>query len=1044
VLKITDFGLAKILDATGTTQSGSVMGTPSYMPPEQAVGASREVGPSADIYALGAILYELLTGRPPFKAATSQATLLQVLSEEPVPPRRLQPQTPRDLETICLKCLQKPPGKRYSSAKELADDLGRFLRGEVIRARPTGWRERTVKWARRRPAVAALLAVVALALVGFVVAGLLVNRQLTQERDYALEQERTARQALEREAQQSYELRVALADREIREGRTLRAFDLLRDCPVSRRGWEWHYLHGLTVGSPRFSLFGHLYGINDLAFRPDGQQVATVGGDGFIKRWDAATGQHLQSWKGHDGSVNSVAFSPDGRWLFTTGRDEKARLWDAATGKLLRRLEGKTGSATRGSFSPDGQFIAAGAESGLVVVWQTATGGRKQTFKGHTGEVVSLAFSPDGRRLASGSKDRTVRLWDVSTGQQRPLQSHTAAVEAVAFSPDGRWVASAALDLTWKLGDVATGREVLSKHGGTEIHRVTFRPDGRLLATGDQFGMVKLWHLPSGQEHLPLHGHTRRIFGLAFSPDGQRLASASVDGAMHLWEVRAGPRHFVLRGHANEVRGLAYHPTTPHLLASGGFDGLLKIWNSRTGRPLQSWTAHREPITWVAFHPKGKALASTSYDRTVKLWDASGRLLRTLTGHTDRVWYAHFSADGRQLATASADGTIRLWEVATGRELQVLRGHTDWVWSVCFSPDSRQLASGGQDRRVKVWDVESGRVQFDLDQLHTSHFIHVTYSPDGRWLASTGGWDQRVQLWNARTGEKALRLTDPRTAIWMTAFSPDSRRLATCGQDGSVKLWDLQTGRELLALPPHARPAWGVSFCPEGRQLASCGTDHQVRVWDAGPAPRPLLLTAPQEVVDGVAWHPDGRHLAVVQHSNLQPPLPKHEPNPCEVRILDTVLEHKGSSVSFTAHDPRVAFSKDGQRLLVIDRKTGQSRAWTADTLQALPAPEELSADQATSTAPHPEGHQLAVASGHWVWLVDHPCSSRELEERRAWSQVDAAWHLAQADEAEKAESWFAVAFHLGQCLTVSPGESGLRQRRENALTRWSSSRPTD
>jgi Tol biopolymer transport system component len=531
---ITDFGLARRIEGgAGLTQSGAIVGTPSYMPPEQA-RAEKGLTTAVDVYALGAILYELLTGRPPFQAATPLDTVLQLLSEEPVPPRRLQTQIPADLETICLKCLQKEPSKRYATAADLADDLRRFLAGEPIAARPVGRLERVAKWARRRPALAGPVAVsvVAMLALGSFIAYFTAtladrNRQLKDEVVRAEEAEQAAqfergqakdlarREADARtqaEAQRDraerlgYARQVSLAQREWQDGHVANARELLDSCQPNLRGWEYRYLD---------TLFNHL-----------GQRT----------------------FRGHSSPVKSVWFSPDGKRIASASEDQTVKVWEVATGREVITFKGDAFPVDRACFSPDGQRLAGGNGHDTVEVWNAATGQLTLTLKGHTGWVHSVAFSPDGKRLLSGSLDNTLKVWDAQTGQLTvSLQGHTDGVNCVAFSPDGKRLVSGSGNLVTgkktlpgelKVWDAATGQQTLTLKGHTGgVSSVAFSPDGKRLASGSADETVKVWDAATGQLTLTLQGHTGPVSSVAFSPDGQRLASASYDRTVKVWDA---------------------------------------------------------------------------------------------------------------------------------------------------------------------------------------------------------------------------------------------------------------------------------------------------------------------------------------------------------------------------------------------------------------------------------------------------------------------------------------------------------------------------
>jgi len=669
--KITDFGLAKKLDEAGQTASGAVMGTPSYMAPEQAAGRVTEVGPAADVYALGAILYEALTGRPPFRGQGVLETLEQVCCQEPVPPRFLQPKVPRDLETICLRCLEKEPRRRYAGALDLAEDLGRFLAGEPIRARPVGSAERAWKWARRRPAVSGLLAaVVAVAALGF---GLVTWkwRDAAAARDQAQTAEREADTARDVEkaqreraeglsrdlAAELYHRSVSLADEAVAADDVLRADEVLDSLPPGARRWEWDYLkrrcHAdrLTFQVDGGTLAG--------AVSADGKRLATGGGDplrsndpGALQVWDLETGQRLfTTEKKHSGPIAQVVFHPDGEHVASVSMgidvaavsrgDRKALraakgeviLWEAKTGKPVRTFAGG-GSVC---FSPDGKLLAVPGPYETVKVYAVDTAAEVVTLPGHRGKVGGVCFSPDGKLLAAGS-------WEM--------------VVAAGQSPKVRH--------GFKLWNTATWKEatLAGSLAGSDVSLSRFSPDGKLLASRDD-RQVKVWDVATGALARTLTGHRLPVSDVDFSPDGRLLASCDNDGRVRLWDVEA--RTF-----------------------------------------LRELGRHTLPVRAVAFSPDGRLVASASLDKTVKLWSvADGKEVGKLEGHLNWVRNLAFSPDGGLLATASFDRTVKLWDVSTGHEVHTFRGHTHFVQGVTFSPDGESLASSSYDQTVRIWRLPS-------------------------------------------------------------------------------------------------------------------------------------------------------------------------------------------------------------------------------------------------------------------------------------------------------------------------------------------------
>jgi WD40 repeat protein len=610
-------------------------------------------------------LYALLTGQSPFPGnEPPAATLRRVMEEDPPPPRRLNPATPRDLETICLKCLEKVPARRYASAEELAGRLRLFLENRPIPDRPVSTTERLWRWSRRNPILAVVSALAVTLFLVIIVGAPIAIVSLNAERGRAVGAEgkaigvandlrktsgdlKKANEDLkkanedEKEARELAEDRLAtstmqLAKSRFEENNAGLADDLLEQVPARFRLTPWRLLKSYVAGS-LCTLHGHRGRVNSVAFAADGQVLASAN-DTTIKLWDARTGQELRTLRGHTGWVRSVAFAADGHVLASASDDGTVKLWDARTGQELRTLPGHTEWVSSVAFAPDGQVLASASDKSPsdprrpaeIKLWDARTGQGLRTLRGHTLLVTSVAFAADGRVLASGSYDGTVKLWDARTGQEvRTLRGHTDVVTSVVFAPDGRVLASASWDKT-----------------------------------------VKLWDARTGQELLTLRGHTGQLWSVAFAPDSQVLASASSDmkfpnsGEIKLWDVRTGQELRTLRGHTTHVRS-------------------------------------------VAFTVDGQVLASGSSDGTVKLWDArTGQELRTLRGHTDQVVSVAFAADGQVLASASGT-TVKLWDVRTGQELRTLRGHEGHVTSLAFSPDGQVLASGGQDGTVRLWDTRT-------------------------------------------------------------------------------------------------------------------------------------------------------------------------------------------------------------------------------------------------------------------------------------------------------------------------------------------------
>jgi WD40 repeat protein/tRNA A-37 threonylcarbamoyl transferase component Bud32 len=859
---VTDFGLAKRIEGDShLTRTGVIVGTPSYMAPEQATG-KKGLTTAVDVYSLGAILYELLTGRPPFLGETQLDTLLQVLEQEPARPRALNPRADRDLETICLKCLQKEPGRRYESAAALADDLEHYLRHEPIRARPLGVAGRLGRWCRRKPALAALTAaVVVVLLAGTGISTYFAIQAKEQAEQALLGKGRADASAAEAEAN-LYVTRMNLAQMDWENGNIARILDLLepyRHPPADKRdlrGWEWFYQDRLCHSELR-TLKVQTLSVRSLAFSPDGSRLASGSLDGSIKVWDAASGQELHTLKGHARAVYTMFFSPDGTRLKSGSNDGTIKLWDAAGGRELRTIRAQTGPrnvffdatwegtrVAKGTmvFSADGGRLATGSDDGTIKLWDAVSGQELGTLKGHTGYIESVAFSPDGNRLASGSMDGTIKIWDVASGRLlRTLEGHTKWLTSVAFDPGGSRLASASFDGTIKLWDAGGGQELhtLKRHTRGAQH-VAFSPDGGRLASASWDQTIKLWDTASGRELRTLKGHTSGVTSVVFSPDGSRLASAGRDRTIKLWDAAGRQEARTLKGHNADVRSVVFNPDGSRL-ASGSFDGTIKFWDTASGQQLRSFKGHPGGLTCVAVSADGSRLASRSSDRTIMVWEAaSGQLLRTLKGHVPQDHGAVFSInsvalnpDGSRLASVGMGWTIEIWDAAAGQELRTLKGHTSQVISIAFDPDGSRLASGSSDGSIKLWGAASGQEECIL-KGHTRPVYSVAFSPDGSGLAS-GSHDGTIKLWDAVSGQLLRTLKGHSSEVLSVAFNPDGSRLASGSWDGTIKIWETASGQELRTLKRHTDTVTSVVFSPDGSRLASGSSDQTIKVWDARP-----------------------------------------------------------------------------------------------------------------------------------------------------------------------------------------------------------------
>ena len=807
---------ASLAGATSPSRTVGVMGTPAFMSPQQAWGRPGEVDEASDIWALGAILYQLLTGTLPVPGKTAQQNLdwLRDDSKQVQPVRARCRQAPRELASVAMACLVRDKEQRMASAQQVARELERWQAGERVVAHRYSVLELASHVVNRNRPLSVAVGLGALAVVAAV--GLSVAaRQARQEaealgRQYAFEQLLLAREALDGQRPLEAEAR-------------LRASLEQHDTLLARALWARIQATPLLM---RQKLETEVTG---LAFSPDGQRLAVAAASPDLVLLDSWTGAR-RTLAGPERDLYVVAWSPGGDMLAAGSGGGEVVLWtDLDQPPFLLPGHGDIVSAL--AFERGGGRLLSGSFDGDALLWDLETRRPVQSFEGHTGPITAIAWNPWGGSFATASADQTVRTWDLDTGGQRLiLEGHQAEVTGLAYLEGGGALVTAGYDGALRSWDLATG-ELLAVRGdpSAQFTILGATSSGGMLAAGDEQGRLHLWSPASAVAARVIQGGRSAVFALALDRDGARIASGGIDRSVSLWNTASTTSGSLAAGHEGVATAVDYSPDGQRVV-SAGWDGVVRTWDRHTGEQLAAWTAHVDTIETLRVSPDGGSVATGGADHSVRIHDlATGELRQLLTGHYGAVRDLAFGPDGAQLASAGAAGMVYLWDLGSGARRTILDQRSPTA--VAFGPHGRLLAVGwteGDQGEIRVVELPDGQPVFEASAPGLV-LSQLAFAPDGRHVHGISR-DAQVWSWDLAGGAAAAPLQLEGRGRAVRADST-GRWLAASSTVPAVGLLDLADGSSTL-LRGHRGPVAGLAFDPSAPGLATAGFDGTVRTWD--------------------------------------------------------------------------------------------------------------------------------------------------------------------------------------------------------------------
>ena len=886
---VMDWGLALNIDESeNLSRKGikredamNIAGTLAYMAPEQVLGDGRLIDERTDIFLLGAILYEMLTGTQPHSMPHGwQAALIKIKNADyPLPGEKAKgKEIPTELKAICLKAMSKDRADRYQNAEELSKDISFYLEGRAVSAKEDSLIESIIKLVKRNKGVSIISTVAFILLVGLAAFGYTrvsternaakkAEIKATRERDIAISTriELAAKKTeLERD---SYFVNIRLANEMINDGDTEDAYDILKDSPEIFRDWEWGRLSYLSSPEQRdFVTFqGQAKEVTDAKFSPDGLSILTTSKDGTAIVWDRLSEEMIMVLDGHKEGVSSGTYSADGKIIATAGHGKTVRIWSAETGQLLKDL--KAGSPLSSvAISPNDKLITTGDTNGQISTWNLKTGKLINRVKCQPEEIRSISFSPDSKTVVVASRSLEVKVINIETGKTvKTLPSTESMVFEAIFTPDGKEIITCHLD-----GNVRVWRTPFKapymtfRAHPTLVSCIAVSGDGKYLLTGSTNNKAKLWDLKTGKELKEFRGHTWFISSVDFSKDNKYTLTGSWDKSAKIWSNEIEQKIVGFKGLSPESEWVkAIISGNRQLVVANGMKeggdwkpGNQAIaWDAVTKRKLYELKGHTKQIIQILLTPDDRQIVTISEDKTARSWNsANGKLNRTFTLLDQIPTTSAISSDGKTLAVATKwEVTVKktkdtdeekrlvchilLLDLKTGdivKKTDIFSGSFD---TIAFSPDGKYLAAGENNTNenippsIFIIDVSTGKTVKTL-KGHKLWIFSLVFSKNGKKLLSCS-WDNTIRLWDLNTGKPEHILAGHRNGVNMVAFSPDEKRIVTASEDKTVRLWDTRTGQEVLKVFTGKARMTSAVFSADGLFLLIAGKNGFIKLLPA-------------------------------------------------------------------------------------------------------------------------------------------------------------------------------------------------------------------